>query len=137
MVITNRRGAVLVVVMISVSVLLLLGGVFLHCALIEFTIASNHQENTMAYYAAEAGVELAYALLYKDPSFPSGNLELIFLEDGFIEIVLGEIEGSGRVIVSSGYVGKAKETLTVVIPIDFTKNGSEVDLNLDNLDLSF
>ncbi|MDO9574249.1 MAG: hypothetical protein Q7I94_04565 [Candidatus Contubernalis sp.] len=122
---SNRRGAALVVVMISVTVLLLLGGVFLHCALIEYTIAVNHKENTMAYYAAEAGVELAYALLNQDPYFPQGNLGIFSLGDGFVEIELGEMGDNERVIVSNGYVGKAKEIITVIIPLDAVQNGSE------------
>ncbi|MGH7425183.1 MAG: pilus assembly PilX family protein, partial [Candidatus Methylomirabilales bacterium] len=59
----EQRGIVLIIAMLVMAILSILGLAFLMTAQTEDAIAANYRNHTVAFYAAEAGVESGVASL--------------------------------------------------------------------------
>ncbi len=127
----KENGFILIMILIIMSVLMFLGSNFLNYSLTEYNIALNYSRNMQAYYAAEAGVDMAFALLGKDFSFNSnGNEEILSsnIGSGYYRVSLSEESPDGkRIITSDGYVHNARETIRVVVARpDNSESGVEI-----------
>lgn len=110
----NKQGAAIIVVLISLSVLMLLGSAFLEQGLGEQVMARNYASNIQAYYLAEAGIEVAYAALKQDFYFCAGGGELTGgLVGGTYQVTLGRVRGDERLLTSRGEAGMAWEIIKV------------------------
>ncbi|MBO8137649.1 MAG: pilus assembly PilX N-terminal domain-containing protein [Desulfotomaculum sp.] len=116
----NRRGQVLLLVMVILTVILLLGGTAL--SLVYNTSSRNalNREQIQVYYTAEAGVEMVLARLkenfcweewsseFNDPvPFAGGSVKVK------VKTILRSDEEVRVEITSEGYYKKRKKTLLV------------------------
>lgn len=112
----DEKGIVLVMLLIYTAVLLLLGSFYLNHVITELHISSNFEENIRAYYAAEAGIEMGFALLNENFYFESEGLN-IFEEigEGCYEVFIGEIIEGERQITSKSYINNARGIIKVTV----------------------
>ncbi len=125
----KEKGFVLVMILIIMSVLMMLGSIFINYSLTEYKISINFCTNIQAYYAAEAGVDTAFALLGKDFSYNidrgvfSSNMGSSYYQVSFSD----ESYHGRRMITSHGYAKDAMETIQVVVArLDNSEPGVEI-----------
>lgn len=117
-------GAALIMVLISISLLLIMGSSFLNCTVKDFIISENLSNNTQARYYAESGIQLAYAVLSEDII---EYHEVIYITgtgaESCMEVWVEPVSEEDRLVTSTGYSGNAREKVNAVITMDGTGSG--------------
>ncbi len=122
----KENGFVLIIILFSMSILMLLSSSLLKYTQQEVNIALNLRENMKALYAAEAGIELALAILNEDYTYKSqGTVIEADIGQGYFRVSLDRIVGDKRRVTSLGQVGKARHTVTVEVENVSMENTSE------------
>ena len=103
----KNRGSILLYVLFAMSILMLLGSVFLSYALSELRIAQNFTQNMQAYYAAEAGIELAISFISSGSVLQEGSSLLLGSLGGAHYETVVETEEGVLTLVSRGVAGTA------------------------------
>ncbi len=107
----KNRGSILLYVLFAMSILMLLGSVFLSYTLSELRIAQNFTQNMQAYYAAEAGIELAISFISSGSVLQEGSSLLSgSLGDARYETVVETGEGV-LTLISRGVAGTAVQVV--------------------------
>ncbi|MCD5401098.1 PilX N-terminal domain-containing pilus assembly protein [candidate division NPL-UPA2 bacterium] len=112
----NEQGSTLIIVLVSVAVLMLLGGTFLTHTLTEARVAVNHRNNTQAYFLAEAGAEMALAALQDDNTFRAPYPFTRNFAHGSVQTIVVDYANTVK-IEATATVGTAEETVILLATI--------------------
>lgn len=108
----NNRGSVLIFVLIFMAFIIFTGSMQAGHSLIEARVAGNYVHNAQAYYAAEAGVEGALAVLQSHTGLGEGFLLQGTAGRGSFRVT-AETGPDGSIITSQGFAANAREVILV------------------------
>ncbi len=130
--IKNERGAVLVMILITMAALLILGTALNSSSVADMFHAARQENKTAAYYLARSGADAAAAYILENPEELS---EIIsygpdegYLDDGKFKVEVKE-EGGLILIESTGYSGNYEETVVLTL-VPLSGGGPIFDLAL-------
>jgi len=114
---SEKKGSAAVAMIVSLSVLLWLGGMLTRLMGTETDTAINFRDGIAAQYMAEAGLRRALVVLYNSGN-PSGLTENIS-RDGLTGSyrITSAAEGASLRVRSVGQVGAAKRSVSVLVAI--------------------
>ena len=120
-IVKNRRGVILIASYLIITVLVILGSVFVSRSITENKIAERKKESMQAFYLAEAGLDVACRGLSQNwvgytTGLPRNNVFSQSLETGdfTVDIENGPLSDTIRV-TSKGTAGAAEKTLEEII----------------------
>ena len=113
----ERRGSAAVAAVISLAVLLCIGGMVARLMKTEIDSTINFRDGISAQYVAEAGLRRALVVLYRNGN-PSGLTESVVRDSfsGSYQVVTGT-EGNDLRVRSVGKVGDARRTASVLVHV--------------------
>jgi len=117
MAMNKNKGSAALAALVSLSILLCLGGVLARLAKTENDAAKNFSEGIAAQCIAEAGVRRALVVLYNNGN-PNGLSEMVNRDyfAGSYQIVTSS-EGTALRVRSSGKVGSARRSASVLVSL--------------------
>ncbi|MBZ0273148.1 pilus assembly PilX N-terminal domain-containing protein [bacterium] len=114
----ERRGVVMVIVLMVMSATLLVGLAAMLTSSTDMKISFNYKRGTMAFFAAEAGVQRAIAELREDQDWSDG-FELTDQDNGTgYEVDVTHISSQLASIRAQGSGGASRRTIEVIVNID-------------------
>ena len=128
----GNKGAAAVAALVSLSILLCLGGILAHLMKTENDSTINFRDGIAAQCIAEAGLRRALVVLYKNGN-PNGLAEIVNRDSfrGSYQIVTS-MEGTALRVRSAGNVGTARRSASVLlsIAIEPTPEGAFTELKI-------
>ena len=114
-----RRGSAAVAAVISLTILLCVGGMVARLMKTEIDSTINFRDGIAAQYLAEAGLRRALVVLYKSGDLGSAGLTENLVRDSFSGnySVVTTTNGSDLRVNAVGTVGNAKRTASVLVHV--------------------